>query len=275
MAEGESMIPGVATETLFAEGEVRLFRSGHLATLNLNRPEKLNALTRAMLAGLAEAADAIEAERDIRAVILTASGERAFCVGADILAWSALEPLDMWRIWIREGHRVFDRLARLRQPLIAVLNGPALGGGLELAMTADLRIVEAHASLGLPEVKIGAVPGWSGTQRLVRRAGPQAAKRLALLGEPISAEAAFRLGLADEMCPTGSGLNRAQDIARAIAARAPVSVQLAKQLVNAAEGEESAVALEAVAGALAATTEDGREGAASFREKRAPDYRNR
>ena len=181
----------------------------------------------------------------------------------------------MWRRWIREGHRVFDRLARLRVPLIAVLNGPALGGGLELAMTADLRIVEAHATLGLPETKIGAVPGWSGTQRLVRRAGPQAARRLALTGEAISAAEAFRLGLADEICETGRGLVRAQEIARIIASRAPVSVQLTKQLINAAEGEESAAALEAVAGALAASTEDGREGAASFRERRVPTYRNR
>jgi enoyl-CoA hydratase/carnithine racemase len=181
----------------------------------------------------------------------------------------------MWRRWVREGHRVFDRLARLRQPLLAVLNGHALGGGLELAATADLRIVETHARLGLPEAGIGTVPGWSGTQRLVRRAGSQTVRRLALTGEPISAPEALRVGLADEICPTGAGLVRAQELARAIASRSPVSVQLAKQLINAAEGEETAAAVEAMAGALAAFTDDGREGVASFREKRSPDYKNR
>lgn len=271
----ESMIPGIAAEADFAEGLVRLFRSGALATLNVNRPEKLNALTPSMLAGLEDAVEAIEADGEVRAVILTASGERAFCVGADIGAWAGLSPLDMWRRWVREGHRVFDRLARLRQPLVAVINGPALGGGLELAATADFRVVEAHATLGLPEAGIGTVPGWSGTQRLVRRVGSQAVKRLALTGETVSAAEALRIGLADEICDTGAGLIRAQEIAKAIARRAPVSVALAKQLINAAEGEESAAAAEAMAGALAAFTEDGREGVASFRERRPPDFKNR
>jgi enoyl-CoA hydratase len=275
VAEDDSIVPGLTSETLFAEGQVRLFRGGHLASLNINRPEKLNALTPAMIEGLEDAVQAIEADLEIRVVILTASGERAFCVGADIGAWAELRPLDMWRRWVREGHRVFDRLARLRQPLLAVINGHALGGGLELAATADLRIVETHARLGLPEAGIGTVPGWSGTQRLVRRAGAQAVRRLALTGEPISASEALRVGLADEICPTGAGLVRAQELARAIASRAPVSVQLAKQLINAAEGEETASAVEAMAGALAAFTEDGREGVASFREKRSPDFRNR
>ena len=275
MTDEGSIIPGIAAETHFAEGLVRLFRGGHLATLNLNRPEKLNALTPPMIGGIEEAVDAIEADGEVRVVILTSSGERAFCVGADIGAWSDLQPLDMWRRWVREGHRVFDRLARLRQPLIAVVDGHALGGGLELAAAADLRIVEAHARLGLPEAGIGTVPGWSGTQRLVRRVGPQAVRRLALTGEPIAAHEALRLGLADEVCETGAGLLRAQELAKAIASRAPVSVQLVKQLINAAEGEETASAVEAMAGALAAFTEDGREGVASFREKRSPDFRNR
>jgi enoyl-CoA hydratase/carnithine racemase len=264
-----------AGDTLLADAAVRLLRDGPVATITLHRPAKLNALTPAMLAALEEAVEAIEADGEVRAVVLTGSGERAFCVGADIGEWSSLEPLDMWRRWIREGHRVFDRIARLRQPVIAALNGHALGGGLELAAAADLRIVEAHVKIGLPEAGIGTIPGWSGTQRLVRRVGPQAVKRLALTGETISAEEALRLGLADELCATGGARARAEALARTIASRAPVSVQLAKQLVNAAEGEETASAIEGIAGALAAFTEDGREGAASFREKRPPRYRNR
>lgn len=271
----DAISPSAAGETLLADGTVRLAREGHVVTVTLDRPEKLNALTLAMLAGLEEAVEAIEADGEARAVVLTGAGERAFCVGADIRAWSALEPLDMWRRWTREGHRVFDRIARLRQPVIAALNGHALGGGLELAAAADLRIAEAHVRVGLPEAGIGTIPGWSGTQRLVRRVGPQAVKRLALTGETIGAEEALRLGLADELCATGEGRARAQALARTVASRAPVSVQLAKQLVNAAEGEDAASAIEGIAGALAAYTEDGREGAASFREKRPPRYRNR
>jgi len=264
-----------ADEVALSDAAVRLSRRDALATITLDRPQKLNALTPAMIAALEEAVELVEDDHEIRCVILTGAGERAFCVGADIGEWSALQPLDMWRRWVREGHRVFDRLARLRQPLIALLNGPALGGGLELAATADLRIVEAHAKIGLPEAGIGTVPGWSGTQRLVRRVGAQAVKRLVLTGETVTAEEALRLGLADEVCERGQGRARAEALARAIASRAPVSVQLAKQLVNAAEGEESAAALEAIAGALAAFTEDGREGVASFRDKRPPLFRNR
>jgi enoyl-CoA hydratase len=254
---------------------VRLTVAGPVAQLTLARPEKLNALTPEMIGALETAVEAIEADHEVRAVILTGEGERAFCVGADIGAWSTLQPLDMWRRWVREGHRVFDRVARLRQPVIAVLNGHALGGGLELAIAADLRIVETHAKIGLPEAGIGTVPGWSGTQRLVRRIGPQAAKRLALTGETIPAAEALRFGIADEISDTGKGLARAQELAASIASRAPVSVQLSKQLVNMAEGEETAAAAEAIAGALAAYTEDGREGVQSFREKRQPQFRNR
>jgi enoyl-CoA hydratase/carnithine racemase len=271
----ESVPAATVSEAVLADGAVRLRRDGPVATIMLDRPGKLNALTPAMIRALEQAVEIVEGDGEIRAALLTGAGERAFCVGADIGEWAALEPLDMWRRWVREGHRVFDRVARLRQPLIAVLNGHALGGGLELAAAADLRIIEAHAKVGLPEAGIGTVPGWSGTQRLVRRVGPQAVKRLVLTGESIAAEEALRLGLADELCESGQGRARAELLARSIASRAPVSVQLAKQLINAAEGEEASAALEAVAGALAAYTDDGREGVASFREKRAPRYRNR
>ncbi len=254
---------------------VRLEIDGQLATMTLDRPEKLNSLTVPMLDQLEAAADRIDRDREVRVAILTGTGPKAFCAGADIAAWGALEPLDMWRRWIRDGHRVFDRLARLRQPLIAVVNGAALGGGLELAATADLRVAEAHAMLGLPEVRIGAVPGWSGTQRLVRRAGGPAVKRLALTGEAVDAAEALRLGLVDYVRPTGEGLSFARELAKTIASRAPVSVQVAKQLVNAAEGEETGAGLEAVAAGLVAQSADGREGAAAFSGKRPPVWQDR
>lgn len=251
---------------------VRLERLGPVATLTLARAEKLNALTGAMLAELARVADELEHDDGVLAVILTGDGSKAFCAGADIAEWGSLPPLAFGRRWVGEGHRVFDRLARLRQPVIAMLNGAALGGGLELAATADLRIAEAHARVGLPESRVGVTPGWSGTQRLVRRAGSQAVRRLALTGEPLDAAEALRLGLVDEVHATGAGMARARALAAAIAERAPVAVQLVKLMVNAAEGEEASAAVEILAGALAAGTADAKEGVVAFKEKRAPRF---
>ncbi len=256
-------------------GSVRIAIEGSVAVVTLARAAKLNALTSVMLEQLEAAAARLEREDDVRAVLLTGEGEKAFCAGADIADWGALDPLAFGRRWVWEGHRIFDRWARLRQPVVAVLNGIAFGGGLELAATADLRVAEDHVRVGLPETRIGIVPGWSGTQRLVRRAGPSAVKRLVLTGEPVDAAEALRLGLVDFLCPKGQGLERARTLAATIAERAPVAVQISKQLVNVAEGEEGPAVLEALAGALAGMTEDAKEGVAAFREKRAAAYRGR
>lgn len=255
-------------------GGVRYEAEAGVARITLARPEKLNALDRGMIDALAAAADAIEGDRDVRVALIAGEG-KAFCAGGDIAAWGGLEPLDMWRHWVRAGHRAFDRLARLRVPLVAVLSGHALGGGLELAATADFRIAEEQAKLGLPETGIGMVPGWSGTQRLVRRFGSRAVRRLALTGAVVQADEALRLGLVDEVVSRGEGTARALALAGTIAARGPVAVAIAKELINSAEGEETASAVEAIAGALTAYTDDLKEGVAGFREKRAPRFANR
>lgn len=255
--------------------ELRVEREGSLTIVTLARATKLNALTFAMLDGLTAAADAIEADNGCRAVILTGDGSKAFCAGADIAEWGALGPLEFGRRWIVPGHRVFDRWARLRQPVIALLNGIAFGGGLELAATADYRLAETHARVGLPETQVGIVPGWSGTQRLVRRAGAPAVKRLALTGEPVDAAEALRLGLVDEVVASGEGMGRARALAAIMAQRAPVALQTAKLLINAAEGEEASIAIETLAGALAAGTADAREGVAAFKEKRKAEFEGR
>jgi enoyl-CoA hydratase/carnithine racemase len=252
---------------------IRLSKAAGVARITLARPAKLNVVDAAMIAALVSAADAIEADGDVRVAILTGEG-KAFCAGGDIAAWGGLEALDMWRHWVPAGHRAFDRLARLRVPLIAVLNGHALGGGLELAATADFRIAEEQARLGMPETGIGMVPGWSGTQRLVRRFGAGVVRRLALSGAIVGAAEAERLGLVDEVVPQAQGLARAEQLAAAIVARGPVAVAVAKQLINAAEGEELAATMEAIAGALTSYTDDLKEGVASFREKRAPTFSN-
>lgn len=254
---------------------VRLTHDGPVATITLARPDKLNALDAGMIAALADAAARIDADPALRAAIITGEG-KGFCAGGDIAAWGGLAPLEMWRTWTRAGHRAFDALARLRVPLVAALNGHALGGGLELAGTADIRVAEAQAKFGLPETGIAMVPGWSGTQRLVRRFGAGVVRRLALTGEIVTADRALALGLVDEVVASGEALGRARDIAARIAARGPAATAIAKQLINAAEGEgDEAATLEGLAGALAAFTEDGAEGVASFRGKRAPGYTGR
>ena len=183
------------------------------------------------------------------------------------LGWILLACLAVWR-----GAFLFLTFSRHDLPLIAVLQGPALGGGLELAATADFIVAERHVALGLPETGLGMVPGWSGTQRLVRRFGARAVKRMALGGEMFPAEAALALGLVDEVADTGGGAAAALALARRIAARGPVAVQIAKQLVNCAEGEEPSAALEMLAGSLTAYTGDLAEGVASFKGRRPPDF---
>ncbi|MBB5499781.1 enoyl-CoA hydratase/isomerase family protein [Paraburkholderia sp. MM5384-R2] len=251
---------------------IQFERSGAVAVVTLNRPEKLNALTPPMLMRLEAVAAELDAWTDVRAVVLTGSGTKAFCVGADINEWSALTPLDMWRQWVPRGHRVFDRWAALRAPVIAAINGHALGGGLELAAVADIRIADPAATFALPEAGIATCPGWSGTQRLVSVIGASRVKMLALTGRRIDAARAHEIGLIDEVASAGGALNAALEMAEQIARLAPVSVQLTKQLVNAANGEGAAATLEAMAGALAATTADAREGMLSFREKRPANF---
>ena len=256
------------------DSRVRLTIEAPIAWLTLRRPDKLNALDRGMIVALAEAAEAIEESREVRVAILSGEG-KAFCAGGDIAAWSDLPPLEMWRDWTRLGHRAFEALARLRVPLIAALTGHAFGGGLELAATADIRIAEQGVKLGLPETGLAMAPGWSGTQRLVRRFGAQPVRRMALGGRMFEVDEALSLGLIDKIAAVGEGLARAEALARVIAARGPVAVQIVKSMINAAEGEDSDAPIEALAGALTATTRDLGEGVAAFNEKRPPKFEGR
>jgi enoyl-CoA hydratase/carnithine racemase len=224
-----------------------------------------------MVDALAEAARTVEASREARAAILSGDG-KAFCAGGDIAAWGGLPPLEMWRDWTRAGHRAFEALARLRVPLIAALTGHAFGGGLELAAVADIRVAESGIKLGLPETGLGMIPGWSGTQRLVRRFGASVVRRMALTGCLFTAEEACELGLVDEVTAKGEALARAERLASDVAARGPLAVQMAKAMINAAEGEDRDAPIEGLAGALTAMTDDLAEGVAAFKEKRAPRF---
>ncbi|MFN2202863.1 MAG: enoyl-CoA hydratase/isomerase family protein [Caldilineaceae bacterium] len=248
------------------EPQIRLAVEGPIATITLARADKLNALTPAMLASLEEIATELEQDDTVRVVLLRGEG-RAFCVGADIHAWTALEPQQMWRLWIRNGHRVFERVARLPQPVIAAVHGFAFGGGLELAMAADIRIAAEGTAFALPEVTLATVPGWGGTQRLPAKIGLGRAKRMVYTGERIDAQTAERWGLVEEVVPADRLVERVQELAATIARNAPLAVQLAKQVMSG-----DSIALEAMAGALAATTEDAKEGLAAFRERRTPQF---
>lgn len=242
---------------------------GPVATVTLNRPEKLNALTLPMLAALEEALLTIDADAEIRVVVIKGSGAKAFSAGADVVAWSSLAPLDMWRTWTRTGHRVMERLESLRQPTIAALNGIAYGGGLELALACDLRLAADHVKLAAPEVGIATVPGWGMTTRLATVVGPARAKQMILTGLPIDAERAADWGLVSEVVPAADLDAATDDLAARIAAQAPVAVQVAKELIDATRPRTS---LEALGGGLTAFTDDAREGQAAFRERRPPEY---
>jgi enoyl-CoA hydratase len=253
-------------------GHVTVAVDGAVATITLDRAAKLNALTAAMLEALEAACAALDRDAAVRAVVVASSSPKAFCAGADIAEWGPLGALGMWQRWIRDGQRAFDRLARLRQPTVAAIGGIAYGGGLELALACDLRIAAADARFAFPEVTVGAVPGWAGSQRLPRVIGAGRAKQLILLGQPIDAATAAAWGLVSEIVPADRLRERALELARRIAENAPTAVQAAKQLVDAAAGEGLATTVEALAAGLAAATADAREGITAFREKRKPKF---
>jgi enoyl-CoA hydratase len=241
-----------------------------VATICINRPAKHNALTPEMLAQLEKILIGLDADRDVRVVLVTAAGNRSFCAGADIKRFKALPPLDMWAQWTRQGHRVFDCLAGLRQATIAAVAGNAYGGGFELALACDLRILADDATLGLTEVGIGTLPGWGGTGRLRDLVGAGRAKELIFTGEPLTAERAMAWGVVNQLAPKAEVITIAHALAAKIAAQAPIAVQMAKQAIDAGD---AGAALEQVSSAATAFTEDAAEGFAAFTERRDPHYR--
>ncbi len=239
-----------------------------VAKLTLDRPEKRNAINPSMLEALDAHLATLESNREIRVVTLSGAGDKAFCAGADIKAWGALDALGMWNEWIPKGQRIFSRLANLRQPVIALMNGYAFGGGLELALACDIRIAASTASFAMPEVKIATVPGWGGTARLSKIIGIARAKMMILTGDPIDAQTALAWGLVTKVCSPDQLPHAASKLIATISNNAPIAVQISKQILNA-----DCAPLESIAGALSAYTDDGQEGVQSFSERRKPDYK--
>jgi len=249
---------------------LHLIRHGAVAELRLDNPAKMNALTVEMLGQLDAHLGVIERDRTLRAVMLTAEGERAFCTGADINGWGDLTPAEFSRHWVREGHRVFDRLARLCKPTIAVLNGHAFGGGLELATACDLRVMAPGASLALPEAGVGIVPGWSGTQRLMRLLPEPVVKEMALFGHRIKADRALAFGFVAAVSDDPRAA--AEVLLERAITLSPRAVEVAKSMIHAGQGEDSGAMIEALGSAAIAASDDRAEGVAAFREKRKPDF---
>jgi len=252
--------------------EVKVSVEGAVALITVSRPEKLNAFDIDMLKALSAACDAVEANAAVRVAILTGEG-KAFSAGGDIKAWGGMAANEFGHAWVRFGHRVFERLATLRMPLIAALNGHALGGGLELAAAADIRIAESQIRIGLPETGLGMVPGWSGTQRLVKRFGAQIVRRMVLGGEIFSAEEARVQGLVDAVVETGSAVAAAKDYAARVASRGPAALEISKLMLAVANGEDNGTAVEALGSILVAKTGDLKEGVAAFAEKRPAQFK--
>ncbi|MDX8511841.1 enoyl-CoA hydratase/isomerase family protein [Mesorhizobium captivum] len=254
-----------------AEHLVTFEQDGAVGIVTLRRPEKFNALDIPMLRALEASLHEAELAEGVRVVLIRGEG-KGFCAGGDVEAWAQLSAADFQVQWVRYGHRVFDRLARLRQPTIAVLSGHALGGGLELAAACDFRVAESQVKLGFPEPSIGVVPGWSGTQRAVRRFGAQAVRRMALGGEIFLAADALQLGVVDRLVETGQAFEEARAWGEKIAERGPLATEAAKLMIGIAEGEEDAAAVEALASGFIALTGDLKAGVGAFKAKQKPTF---
>ena len=252
-------------------------RDGHVATLTINRPSVLNALNADVLERLSTVLATFDADPEVRAVILTGAGERAFAAGADIGELNALAgPVEAERK-ARYGQGITMAIERLRVPVIAAVNGFALGGGCELAMACDIRIAAENAKFGQPEVNLGLIPGYGGTQRATRLAGTGAAMLLCLSGEIIDAAEAHRIGLVQRVVPLPELLATALRLATTIAEKAPLAVAATKRAIRdgASLGIHEGLALEASYFATIVATADAREGTRAFLDKRKPAFEGR
>ncbi|HOB86083.1 MAG TPA: enoyl-CoA hydratase-related protein [Bacillota bacterium] len=255
---------------------VQVTREEGLALVTINNPP-VNALNRSVMEALDRTFTSLHEDPELRAVIVTGGGEKAFVAGADISEFPALKRKQGEELSYR-GQRIFQKIADCPVPVIAAVNGYALGGGLELALACDIRVVAENARLGLPEVTLAILPGYGGTQRLPRTIAPGRAKELIFTGEMIEAAEAFRLGLADHLVPAGEAVKKAREIAaKIIKGSGPLAVRLAKEAVNGGLelGLEEGFKLEASLFGKLCDTEDKDEGARAFLEKRAPQFKGK
>jgi enoyl-CoA hydratase len=251
-------------------------KKGHVAYITLNRPKVLNALNHTALRELEAAFKDASLDHDVRGVILTGAGEKAFIAGADITELARIGAIEAEE-FTRAGQAVLNVIENIEKPVIAAVNGYALGGGCETAMACTIRLATEDASFGQPEVKLGIIPGYGGTQRLPRLVGRGRALQLILTGAIISAQEAYRIGLVNEIVPRSELIPRAEAILAQITANAPLAIKFSLEAVN--NGLETSQAegllIESSLFAICAASEDKKEGTAAFVERRAPQFKGR
>ncbi len=252
---------------------VEVSKDPPIAVVRMNRPDALNALNLEMVRSLVKALDELEADPDIKVVVLTGT-ERAFSVGADIKEMSSLE---LPEVYLRGHRQLWDRVRRFKKPIIAAVSGYCLGGGFELAMSCDMIVASDDARFGQPEINVALIPGEGGTQRIARAAGRLIAMELILTGRFITAREAYMRGLVNRLVPRELLLDHAKRLARELASKSPLALALAKDAVNAAWETTLSAGLdyERRNFILALFSEDGREGVRAFIEKRQPQYKGR
>src|ERR1700750_1185607 len=272
--------PATAPESLpraaLALANVQYEKKDSIAYVTVNRPKVLNALNTPTWTDLQAAFEDAKADASVRGVILTGAGDKAFIAGADIGELAHVDAYDAEES-SRFGQGVLDLIENLGKPVIAAINGFALGGGCETAMACTMRIAAEHAKFRQPAVQLGILPGGGGTKRLPRLVGKGRALQLILTGETISAQEAFRIGLVNEVVPAGDLIDRAEAILKQISANAPIAVKLSLEAANKGMDTSQAegFALEASYFGICAATEDKKEGTSAFLEKRAPKFRGR
>lgn len=253
---------------------IKVEREDRIAWIILNRPHRLNALNDVMMEELLDALTMIENDPGVRCVVITGEGDRAFSAGADITAFPKATPV-MAEEFSRKGQKVFSTIEELSKPVIAAINGYALGGGLELALACDFRIASEHAELGSPEINLGIIPGWGGTQKLVRIVGLRNAKRLVMLGERLKAEEAYQIGLVDKVVPFEKLRDEAKSLAQKLSDGPPIALRYAKYALNFGSQVplEVGLRLESALMALLFSTNDVKRGIEAFMSKSKPEFR--
>jgi enoyl-CoA hydratase len=255
---------------------LKLEKKNKIAYVTIDRPKVLNALNMATMQELHEVFAGLKDDTEIRVVILTGSGEKAFVAGADIHELARNDSVEA-KAYTHRGQAVLDLIENLGKPVIACINGFALGGGCEIAMACTMRIASENARLGQPEVKLGIIPGYGGTQRLPRLIGTGLAMQILLSGEMISAQEAHRIGLVNEIVPADRLIARAEEIAAKIIANAPLAIQYCMEAVNRGMNMtlQEGLFLEATLFGMCCATEDKKEGTTAFLEKRAANFKGR
>ncbi len=244
--------------------------------ITINRPEAMNALNSEVLTQLSKALEEAAADRESRVVVITGAGDRAFIAGADIKEMSTKTPLE-GQEFAATGHRITRIIEEMNKPVIAAVNGVALGGGCEVALACDVRIAGEKARLGQPEVGLGIMPGWGGTVRLARIVGEGIAREIIFTGRLVGADEALRIGLVNAVVPGEKVVDEAMQMAATIAGKAPLAVAYAKRSMNHARHADtiSATEMEANLFGLCFATQDQREGMTAFVEKRQPQFQGR